>query len=95
MRRFLTHIAYWALAGALVPGLILAFWWLTGRRSVGLQAFLFAPGLHLLMIPSAHLPTMVQVLLVVISIGLNAILYSIIGAIWWLLLALLRRLGGT
>jgi hypothetical protein len=95
MRRFLTHVGYWALAGALIPGLILAFWWLTGRRSVGLQAFLFAPGLHFLMIPSGHLPIMEQVLSVVIAIVLNVIVYSVIGALWWLLLALLRRLGGT
>jgi hypothetical protein len=94
MKRFLTHVAYWALAGGLVLLLIVTFSWLTGTI-VGLVAVTFAPGLFFLMIPSGHLPIMEQVLSVVIAIVLNAVVYSVIGALWWLLLALLRRLAGT
>ena len=88
-------VRYWALAGLLVPVIILLITWLQG----GVFEW---PSLGLVLWPSWYLAAAGDVkpspdpliggLFLLISVALNVVLYSVMGAaLWWLVAWLLRR----
>jgi hypothetical protein len=75
-------VMYWALAGALLPSVLLV----VGRFTIlGPEALVLWPSSFLLMAPHGHLAAWKQFLLLAFSVAINVVLYSAVGSILFLL----------
>ncbi len=84
-------VMYWALAGVSIPLAILIVGKLQGVFEWPYLAVTLWPGSILLM-AIQHPDVAFQILVLAISIATNVVLYSTVGAVFWLLWSLFSRL---
>ncbi len=94
MRRF---VMYWALTGILVPVVVIALGELEvvlGKAFLWLDVaiYLWPSWIVAGALEAVHQPWWWVIVVIAISIGTNVVLYSIVGAVLWLLRRLFGRL---